>query len=379
MIAPFLFLLSTLPAQERTAIKETLPNGAVIYLQKMEATKNFSLVVASVPKSEPETPETHGLRHLAEHIVARGAKRTLDRAVESKGLILLANTTRDGVTFQVTGPRRELREILLAVPELFSEFSVTEADVKKEIGIMAEEFALRSWETEVAADGWMRAYGERAIDPFGDMAALAKLTPADVNAAISRLLATDSLSVALVGDIDVEGDAKTIRNMVASLTKTPAESPWSRPEAPKPVKAGSADGESICVPIPPFGSQVSLASIGAALGIRAWIPSCRLLVTPSPRAGMVVLSMATGHNWVTTAQRYKGRETLIGQTGLIVLRSWLKESATDPARLAKLAAVMLPLNPSFDPQSLSKAADLVSPDEVSGAVRRIFLAAEGGQ
>src|SRR5947207_15544223 len=105
MILPSLVLAAALNSfQERSALKEVLPNGATFYVQTQKGVGNFSIVLASVPAGEPETPETHGLRHLAEHFMAKGANKGIDALLEKDGMVLLAETTRDALTFQVTGP-----------------------------------------------------------------------------------------------------------------------------------------------------------------------------------------------------------------------------------------------------------------------------------
>src|SRR5688500_3617518 len=107
MISSFLLLLAAATQDESPRLRTVLPNGAIILAERMPSAPTVSVQLFASSKRVPETAETHGRRHLLEHILAKGPKKNLDTRLESSGAFLEAFTHRDAMQLGVTcGPGR---------------------------------------------------------------------------------------------------------------------------------------------------------------------------------------------------------------------------------------------------------------------------------
>lgn len=363
------------PGQDRTAVKEVLANGATVYAQRIIGATNVSLAVSCVAKSNPEPVETHGLRHLAEHLIAKGSDKGIDARLEKLGAVLLAETSRDAVTFRTSLAGNQLAPVYETLQSLLGDFSVQEKELRNEIGVVGEELSLRNWAVELVADGWRRVYGSDALDPFGDPAALSKLTLEQVSAELGALRDPSGLAVVVVGDIDCEAVAKRLSELLGRKKSSATGDTWERPGATQIERVGSAEGEALSVPVSAFPSPDCLAKVAASFGARAWSAGSVVYYNPSPRTGVVTFGIKSPQTLSKTFGRLIGMENAVAQTGLQTLRQWLKEVSRDPAKLAKMSAEMFPLYPSFDPGSVGQLADSVTQKDVARHV--VALVREG--
>ncbi len=377
MISAAIFLGACLGHQSRVAIKETLPNGVIVYAQRIEGTTQMAATLASVSKDQPETADSHGMRHLLEHLVAKGPDKDVDKGVEGRGMVLLAETTRDSVTFSLHGPKDTASMAVTVLGQLVSRFDVNESELRKEVGILDQEMVLRSWNLLLVADGWRKVYGADALDPFGDPAKMTNFTTEAVKAGFQSLANPKKLCLCVAGDIDPESVVQQAREVLGGLTATDV-TPWSRPEATDPALVGSSDGEAACIPVSGFSESATLASIGAGFGLQGWLTGSFMVYTPTARPGLVTVSLRTGRSWKQAADRLKGREALVARTGMQQLKEWLTETASDPVRLSELSATILPLRPGFDPSRVSHMADDVSEEQILGEIRAVCTLASGG-
>lgn len=361
--------------QDRVAAKDVLANGTTIYAQRIAGATGVSLAVSCVSKSNPEPTATHGLRHLAEHFIAKGSDKSIDTRLEKLGSVLLAETSRDAVTFRTSVSGNQLGPVYETLQSLIGEFTLQENELRNEIGVIAEELSLRNWAVELVADGWRRVYGAEALDPFGDIDSMSKLSTENVLSELKTLRDPANLAVVVVGDIDCEATVKHLSELLSARTGSTSAELWERPGREKTERVGSAEGEAVCVPVPSFPSPDCLAKLAAGFGARAWSAGSVVYYNPSPRAGAVSFAVKSPQTLTKAFGRLAGMENAVALTGLQTMRQWLKEVSRDPAKLAKMSAEMLPLYPSFDPTSVGQLADSLTQKEVARQV--VALVREG--
>lgn len=362
--------------QDRSEVKLPLRNGATVYTRRIEGARSFCLVLGTSTFSPSEPPETHGLRHLIEHLQALGAKRDVDRLLESEGMMLNAETTRDSVVFEISGPRDKFGTAVRGIKSLLEGLEVSQDEIVAEAGTIRQELALRSWAIELVADSWTKAFGENARDPFGDPEVLSKVSVETLAAARSDMFKPRRLCLAATGDINAEEAAKTLGEVLDPLDgKEPPSTDFVRTASKEAVLVGSAVGEAVGVTVGPLTERETLASIAAAFGLQSWVPDAYPVYTPSQRNGVVVVAVRPG--WSKVASSLAGRERQVASTGLAGLRGWVKTLMSTPTQLAKLMATSLPVRPGFDPQTLVEGAASVGLNDVEAKVAAFEKAGSG--
>lgn len=360
--------VALLLTQDRTAIKETLPNGATVYVGKLDTPGRVAVCVAASSIGRPELPETHGVRHLVEHLMAKG-DGSIDSTLEAVGATLTAETTRDTVSFSLSGPAGELQLLLNMAKTLFEVRTYTQADIEKEARIVAEEMALLPYYFELAGAGWDRIYAKSELDPFGDPVKLGAMSPGTIELSQKVAMNPKGLCLAVVGDLDTETVYLRAKSMMAPFSTIDTE-PFNRTRGEAPVLIGTDSGEGVGQPMDPFPKTQNLESLAAGLGIRAWTPGTDLVFTVSPRAGVMVVG--SSGSWTRrTANALRGRESEVAVLGQKILKTYLRSLQDDPSKLAKVTATVLPFFPSFDPMSLGGLGDGTDVDRVKAHVTSI--------
>lgn len=373
LISIVLPLLAFSGVQDRPVAKVTLPNGTLVYARRLEGAKTFSVVLAACALKQTETQESHGIRHLLEHLVAKGPNHDVDALLEGQGMILKAETTRDAVTFEVSGTREQLPTALEAFKRMLSGFSVSADDLAKEVGIMRQEAVLRPWSMLLVSDVWRKAFGDDDLDPFGDMDALAKLTPEALKDAYGHLFDPSTLSCVVAGDINADEAVHSVSEILSSRPEGETVEPTWRLPAKKSEFAGSLDGEAVGAPVGPLTNTETVATLAAAFGLRAWLPGCQVIYTPSARNALVVVTLRTGLGWGGAATRLRGKEALVAVSGLNLLKSWKEEVASSPSLTALTMARVLPFRPGFNFEAFVEALDKPKREDVQRAVRTILV------
>src|SRR4051812_48412530 len=81
--------------EEPPRLRTIFKNGAVLLVENLPQAKYVSVQLFASDKHLPDTPETHGYRHLLEHLALKGPKRDLDLQMERQGVFFLGRTLRD--------------------------------------------------------------------------------------------------------------------------------------------------------------------------------------------------------------------------------------------------------------------------------------------
>src|SRR6476469_6543311 len=100
MLALAAFTLIALQVQP-PRLRTVLSNNSAVLVEPMANEKTISIQLWAASRGVEERPETHGLRHLLEHVLALGPNRDLDQRLETVGGELFARTFRDGTQIEV--------------------------------------------------------------------------------------------------------------------------------------------------------------------------------------------------------------------------------------------------------------------------------------
>src|SRR5688500_7954220 len=95
LLAPLCLL--QVPIQQPPRLRTVLPSGAIVLVERMPAATSLSVQLFASARAVPESKQTHGWRHLLEHLVARGPKGDIDARLESQGAFMRARTLRDAM------------------------------------------------------------------------------------------------------------------------------------------------------------------------------------------------------------------------------------------------------------------------------------------
>ncbi len=359
--------------QDRTKVKLELPNDAKVYCRNIESAKTFTMSLAIVSLKSPEQPETHGIRHLLEHLVAKGRSKDLDTQCEMNGMVLKAETTRDAMVFSLTGSPKNLELALRVVKDLIGDRNFEDSELSKEVQVIRQELALRPWTLPLVAELYKKSFGEGELDPFGNPDELQKLKGSDVTAAWNELRNPQAIACTITGPIEAEKTATQVAEILKGLSKRETTEIWWRLPGKGAVYSGSLDGEAVAISVAPFSEPETSATIGASLGLRSWAQVYGY-VNLSPRNSAVSLCLGTGTTWSNLAAKLSGREALIAKSGQLQLAQWGQELLTDPARLSPLMATVLPFRPGFDPDSYCEGLRQVTRSQCEIAVRKFLNA-----
>ncbi|MBS1721731.1 MAG: insulinase family protein [Armatimonadetes bacterium] len=368
-------LLGLLVHQDRPTVKETLPNGASVFVHNISGSGRVSITLAMTACSE--TAETHGVRHLVEHLLARSVP--IDKPLEAMGAVLVAETTRDAVIFQTTVPKQQLANVMGMFGDLAKPAVFTADALSREREVMRQEAALRAWRVGLVSDAWGRLYGPTALDPFGNPDALAKMTPESLATLERQVQAPRGLSLAIVGDLDSDADkvAARARELLSPILPVDTVPPAEMNVQSASAFVGSAEGEAVSVAVDGFTDKVSLATLAAGFGLRAWIAGAEVFFLPSQRAGLVAVVLDSSNGWAHAGANLSGKEALIAQTGLRLLKAWSSETTNSPSALSRLMAVSLPYRPGFNFEVLTEAANGLSRADVQAKVAQFLKAGKG--
>jgi hypothetical protein len=357
--------------EQSPRLKSTLPNGAQIYIERLATPGRASVALAvSTAGMEFKTSE-HGWVHLVEHLVARG-KGDMDRKLESQGMMLSATTTRDGSLFQISGRPDQMAFAIQCLRELADPLVVTEDDIKREIGILREEYAIRSDSDFMTEAAWIGVLGNEGGGPFGNLESMAAATPANVAATHDRLFAGGSVAVAVTGDVDVALTGQRLTEVFGNLAKSdPAPDP--KREALTEFGAdgvASASGAVRGVVIQGVDDLRGAAALMAAVGFAADANGAKPVYTFSTWPGLVFVSSPTTSAIARLEDMTDNDWALLYPQARKSMIGLLENMQKEPSRLSGTMAVLIRQNPSLNSERVRDWFLVVSQEDFLAAGRR---------
>ena len=273
--------------QNDPRLRRLLPSGAVVFAEVVPDAKYFCLQLFASSRGAKDTAETHGFRHLLEHLVTKGPDKGLEARLETQGVFLSAETQRDAMSFAFVGPPEKIDIAISAVRELLQPLRSTEKEIEQEVRIIAQEIALTPASKKLSRAAWLKSFGEEGLDPVGNVDAMSKATPSALELLRRRHFAPQNLVLSLAGAMPLE---TAIREMSAILPRERGLfEPDSSVRKAGVVSAVSGEGEAIGVPVPQWDEPPTSATLSAALALASERENCFVIYTPSVQRGLVLL------------------------------------------------------------------------------------------
>ncbi|MCW5936047.1 MAG: insulinase family protein [Fimbriimonadaceae bacterium] len=343
--------------------RATLPNGARVSVEGT-GSGDAVVVLAVGAGAAPDTPETHGFRHLWEHLVAK----RIGPGIEAAGGRLIAETTRDATFFTILIDPDKLSVAWESVSRVAAGLPLGPGEVEREVGIIGHEYALRSEYDKASAEAWA-VYGDRGLDGYGPEGTI---KGADADALLrlhERSMVGSNIALAAVGDFDTGSALASARSALQGIREGEARF------QPRPVAEGegrSRTGRAAWTAAPSIEEPAGLALLGVGL-VLAQDGSGGLVVMPSPTAGMVTVATASLMKPVAEADR-----PLVRQRARNLAARYWQRLATDQVELAKARALWGLAGRSFNPMERAAWAERLDDSLLDEAIGRWNLAIEGG-
>ena len=388
--AVLLFFLSLLSVSataqdEPPRLRTIFKNGSILLVENLPSAKYVSVQLFASDKHLPDTPETHGYRHLLEHLCLKGPNHDLDLLMEKQGIFFLGRTLRDAMQIEFTCNPSQIPVALDALKQILQPLNVTQQEIAAETKIMRQEFALETDAQKLAKAAWTEAYGDEGLDPFGDIAAMEKATPASLQEYQAKLFEPDDLVLVISGPLGVEGMTKLAspfleerdeRRGDAGTLKRPVESGAKAPQSkgnengvferadgvPGRVEINDAFGEARAARVPGWKDAKTAWALAAALAVASQLASPFVTYTPSGNKGLIIL----GHTDDTSGVGLKidalqeGDVAGLFPIGKVLARRWLLRQLEQPSSSAFLRGILMTQSPSNKPDDLLSAIETMT-------------------
>ena len=355
------------PVQEPPRLRTVLPNGATVLVERVPGAKRVWTRLLLSARGAEETPATHGMRHLLEHLVATGRDGRLDERLEREGAFLRAETLRDATEFAVDAPGDRLDLALGALGEMLRLRTLDAATIAREAGIMRQEGALLEPSARLSARAWTVAYGAAGLSSFGTLDAIRRATPASVAALHRRLCAGPNLVIVVAGDVDLDAATKAAAGVVRLAPRIEGSF------AARPVGKGGRDddadtyGEARALPVPAYDEARTVAALAAALAVGSLVDDAFVTYTPSTRGGLVVLGRA-GEISGLGAKVDAADPASLWERGRLLGAAWVRRQTLDPGLNASLRGLLLAQSVDATPDRMAAAMARMSFAEFSAAL-----------
>ena len=356
MLPLFALQQGQLPEIERAPrLRTILPNGATVLVERVpNATRLYTRLFLSARGAE-DTPATHGLRHLLEHLLATGRDGRLDERLEREGAFLGPQTLRDAVEFDCDAPSGKLDLALGALGEMLRLRPLTQEAIGREVGVVRQEGALQSPSARLSTAAWRVAYGDAALAPFGDPEAMRRTTPAAMAELHRRLCAGPNLVIVVAGDVDLDKATAAAASVVRAAPRLEARFSV-RPEGKGGEAEAEAYGEARALPVPAYDSPRTVAALAAALALASGVETAFVTYTPSGRPGLVIVGQ-TGENSGLGAKIDGANAASLWRRGRLLARLWLQRQTADPSANASLRGLLLAQSPDYSPNGMRETID----------------------
>ena len=368
MLPLLAFLVGQLPdVPQPPRLRTILPNGATILVERAPGAKRIYARLLLSARGAEETPTTHGMRHLLEHLVATGRDGRIDERLEREGAVLRAQTFRDATEFAVDAPGGKLSLALGALGEMLGLRAITAEEIAREAGVMRQEAAVQEVPVRLSAAAWRVAYGDRGLDPAGSLDVIRTATPASVAALHRRLCVGSNLVMVVVGDVNLDKTTAAVAPFLRSAPRV--ETKWTA----RPLGKGGRDddakgfGEVRALPVPAYDEPRTAAALAAALALASNVDNAFVLYTPSGRPGMVVLGQTQENSGLV--EKVDGADpAALWERGKPLARGWLKRQTGDPGANASLRGLLLAGSTGDTPDAMAAAIEGLTYEDFAKAV-----------
>ncbi|HWA83608.1 MAG TPA: insulinase family protein [Fimbriimonadaceae bacterium] len=366
---PLIATLALLQGQDQPPrLRTILENNSVILVEPMPAEPVISVQLFASSKYVPETEETHGFRHLVEHLIARG-DGSLDRSLETKACFLDAHTLRDAMQIEVTVGPTQLQVALDALASVLKPPHFTQARIDKEMRIMRDELAMVDDSLLLSGGAWKAAYGNTGLDPLGTFDSMYRATPEQLDDVFARQFAGDGLVLAIAGPVDIDKATNMAKALLAPLPK----GHFSKSTIARVGKPGRADaegfGECRGAIVPSFDSPQTAAALAAALAIGSELSGCFVTYTPTTQPGLVILGRTSSTSGIGFYVDSLDSGSFLYERGKTMAREWVKRQLRSASGVAYFRGLLMCQGDTYKPEDMLRQIDALTPKEFEEGVK----------
>ena len=370
MLAQFLCAAILSQSEDPPKLRSELANGVRIFVERSATPNIVTVELYASNEASFETPDTHGFRHLVEHIAVRGKDRGLDKRLESKGLYLTASTTRMGMAIQITGPSSEVGLAIDAMNEISSSFSVTEDQIVKESQIINEENALLPTRTHLATTAWSTFFETGGLDAFGNVEVMAKATVDQLTRTHSHQFLAHGLSLVVIGDLPTQATMNRCKALFEGRSAERIPGP-ARISDDAPAKVSSpVSGAARAVLVEGFPDVNTMAALAAAFAFQSEIEGLQPVYTVSGREGVITLCAESLSDLGKIDQLASETKKAIVARGRRIAVNYIRNQIQNPSSYAHLRAVLLRDHIGVTPEDLLVQAVALTDDQILVAMGR---------
>jgi hypothetical protein len=360
MLALFCAAAATaqVPVGQPPRLRTLLPNGAIILVERIPGARSLAIGLYASSRLTPDTPATHGHRHLLEHLVASGQHGDLDRRLETAGGFLRARTLRDAIAFEMTLAPGDLTTGLDATRDILAA-QIKSADVvRHELKILEEEAAIREPIARASELAWRRVYGDAGLDPFGSLEAMRNATPESLEKLRKTTFSASNLVLAIGGDVDLDAATKAAKDVLTFLPtvkSTPAPRRVANPtEASAPV-----EGSYRVLPVRGYRDPATAAALAAALAVASELPRSTVVYTPSGAPGLVLVGTSDAEAKLERALS-EAQPTVLFARGRDLARRWVRSRLQEPEQIVSFRALLLTEASDLRPETMLENLDTMT-------------------
>jgi predicted Zn-dependent peptidase len=367
MLALFACLVATqVPIEQPPRLRTILDNGAAILVEKVPGAKTLSLDFFASSRGAEESAATNGVRHLLEHLIARGPKGDIDVRLETAGGFLQAETLRDAMEFKITLPAGQLPLGMRIVAELMQMPVVTPESIQHEALIIEQEMALRENSSKLAAAAWMTSFGDKGLDVVGTLDVIRNTTPAMLEKVHREQFSGPNIAITAVGDLDLDDATKACSAVLSKSTKTVVK-PIDRGVGVGGTVNSSATGQAIALPVTGWRYPETAARVAAAFALASEVDNGFVIYTPSAGAGLVIVGRSTSNTGLENIVAKANANDLFVR-GRSLAKSWIQNMLQSPSGIAEARGLLLVQEFDLKPETMIENLDTMSVNRFTEAL-----------
>ena len=354
------------PVDQPPRLRTVFQNGAVSIVERMPGAKTIAVQLFASSRGTEETPISNGLRHLLEHLVAKGPKGDLDRRLEKAGAFLTAETTRDAMIFKLSLPIGKLDLGMRCLSELMQTPEITQESIRHEADILEQESILRDDSAKFSAAAWFQAYGDRGLDPAGNLDVIRNATPAMLKAIHKMQFSGSNIVISVAGDVDLDNVTHACSSLLLNLPKLNAPV-LDRKSGNGGSVTVEASGLAYAVPVPGFRKPETAARLAAALALASEADHCYVIYTPSNNSGLITIVRSEDKPGLAKILMAAKPELLFSR-GRTLGKAWVTRMLSGPEQTAGFRGLLIVNAIDLKPDTLIENLNAMTFKQFSAAV-----------
>ncbi len=343
------------PARLRTICRI----GAAVLVERMADEPMVSVQLWASSRSVPETPKTHGWRHLLEHLMAKGVSGQVDFKLESEGGYLRAQTLRDAMVFEINVPPKELKLAVSSILDILKPLQASEESIASEVRIMREEFATSEESSKLSRGAWSAAFAEHGLDPNGSLEVMSTATLKDLRALQSNHFYPENLVLTIAGPIDIKQTTELAVEAIG-MKQGAIRTPVPERPAGKPGRVEvSAIGEGRAAIVDTFDAPKTVGALAFALAVGSKLEGAFVTYTPTTNRGLILLAQtekSSGAGIAIDEVTDSDWGTLYA-TGKLLARRWVQRYLGSASGVAFIRGLLLAQNHGSRPEQMLRTID----------------------